>query len=73
MKLIFNAFLIYCLGLYSELCSLIFNRRVNRRLSQNAELTDKLTVSLSNLCWHYKLKFKMAEAEFEAKQRKSFC
>ena len=73
MRLIFDAILIYCLGLYCELCLFLFNRRVSRRLSQNAELTDKLTVYLSNLCWHYKLKFKIAEAEFEVKQRRSFC
>ncbi len=65
MRLIFKAFSIYCLGLYCELCSKLFDDRINRRLKNNEPLTDKITVYLSNMCWHYSLKLRIAETEFE--------
>ncbi len=68
MRLIFKAFSVYCLGLYCELCSKLFDGRINRRLKSNEPLTDKITVYLSNMCWHYSVKAKMAAAEFETQR-----
>ncbi len=65
MKLIFDAFSVYCLSLYYELYRKVFDGRISRRLRHSQELTDSVTVSLSNICWHYRLKLKIAEAEFE--------
>lgn len=68
MRLILSAFSIYWLGIYYDLCSKIFDKRVEQRIYKNAPLTDRITISMSNMCWHYKLKLKIAEAEFETKR-----
>lgn len=67
MRLIFNAFALYCLGIYTEICMKLLNLRVERLLEKNASLGDKLTIAMSNICWHFRVKLKLAEAEFNLK------
>lgn len=64
MRLIFKAFSLYCLGVFTEMYMNIFNFRVNRQLQRNKTLTDKLTVAMSCICWHLRVKLRIAEAEF---------
>lgn len=68
MKLIFSALGIYFLGIYLDFCMGIFNFRVKKQLERNEALTDKLTILMSNICWHVKMKLRIAEAEFEVKR-----
>lgn len=68
MKLIFDALGIYCLGVCSDFCMGLFNFRVKKLLERNEALTDKLTIRMSNICWHLRMKLRIAEAEFEVKR-----
>lgn len=67
MKLIFNALALYCLAVYNEICISLFNLRVNRLIEKNLALTDSLTLKMSAICWHTRIKLKLAESEFYIK------
>lgn len=77
MKLMFNALALYCMTVYNEICVKLFNIRVNRLIEKNSALTDSLTLKMSEICWHMRVKLKLAESEFYIKcarcARKTDC